>query len=142
MVHGLARTLAGAAVVLGLGLATVAVAQTAPQPVTQGASDIKRTILQRIDVPGSTYETVIALVEIVPNGIIGRHTHFGVDSGVIQSGGVTLNATGLPEQVVAPGGSWQIPANTVHWGKAGPDGAKIVNTYVVEKGKPLATPAP
>jgi hypothetical protein len=28
----------------------------------------------------------------------------------------------------------------VHWGKVGPNGAKIINTYVIEKGKPLATP--
>ena len=90
--------------------------------------------------PGSNYETVIALVEVVPNGVIGKHTHFGFDSGVLQSGDLTLNAVGRSEQIVKPGDSWQIPPNTVHWGKAGPDGAKIVNTYVVEKGKPLATP--
>src|SRR5262245_37209519 len=119
---------------------TPVMAQTTPPAVTQGAGDIKRTVVQRFDVPGSNYETVIALVEIAPNAAIGKHTHPGVDSGVLQSGGIVLNAEGRSEQSVKPGDSWQIPPNTVHWGKAGPNGAKIVNTYVVEKGKPLATP--
>jgi len=131
--------LAAVAFVACLGSATVE-AQTTPPAVTQGASDIKRTIVQRFDVPGSTYETVIALVEIAPNAVIGKHTHPGVDSGVLQSGDIVLNAEGRSEQIVKPGDSWQIPPNTVHWGKAGPNGAKITNTYVIEKGKPLATP--
>lgn len=136
------RTTSLAAVALAVCLVATAGAQTSPPAVTQGASDIKRTILQKFDVPGANYETIIALVEIVPNGIIGRHTHFGIDSGVLQSGDIVLNATGKPEMTMKAGDSWQVPPNTVHWGKAGPNGAKIVNTYVVEKGKPLATPAP
>jgi len=134
-----AAGLAAMAFVVCLG-STPVEAQTTPPAVTQGASDIKRTIVQRFDVPGSNYETVIALVEIAPNAAIGKHTHPGVDSGVLQSGDIVLNAEGRSEQSVKPGDSWQIPPNTVHWGKAGPNGAKIVNTYVVEKGKPLATP--
>ena len=51
-----------------------------------------------------------------------------------------LNAEDRPEQSVKTGDTWQIPPNRVHWGKVGPNGAKIINTYVVEKGKPLATP--
>lgn len=127
-------------IAVAAAVALPALAQTSPPTITQGASDIKRTVLQTFDVPGSNYETVIAVVEIVPNGVIGKHTHFGIDSGVLQAGDVVLNATGMPEMVVKVGGSWQIPPNTVHWGKAGPNGARIINTYVVEKGKPLATP--
>lgn len=125
-----------------LALALNAAAQAPPPAVTKGASDLKRTVLQKFDVPGTNYETVIAIVEIVPNGTIGKHTHFGIDSGVLESGDVVLNVAGQPELAVKAGESWQIPPNTVHGGKAGPNGARIVNTYVVEKGKPLATPAP
>ena len=142
MLFGFYRCASIAAVLFVACLGSAAQAQTAPPAITQGANDIKRTILQKFDVPGSNYETVIALVEIVPNGVIGKHTHFGIDSGVLQSGDISLNAVGRPEQIVKAGDSWQIPPNTVHWGKAGPTGAKIINTYVVEKGKPLATPAP
>jgi quercetin dioxygenase-like cupin family protein len=141
VLHDLIRAAGIVAVACVACLAPVLVeAQTSPPAVTQGASDIKRTILQRFDVPGSNYETVIALVEIAPNAAVGKHTHFGFDSGVLQSGDIVLNADGRSEQIVKPGESWQIPPNTVHWAKVGPNGAKIINTYVVEKGKPLATP--
>jgi quercetin dioxygenase-like cupin family protein len=112
-------------------LGSVAHAQTTPPPITQGANDLKRAILQRFDVPASNYETVI-----------GKHTHFGFDRGALQSGDLMLNAVGRSERILKPGDSWQIPPNTVHWGKAGPNGAKYVNSYVVEKKKPLATPVP
>jgi quercetin dioxygenase-like cupin family protein len=141
MSHCLFRAAGIAAVAFVAFLGSVAVqAQTPPPAITQGASGIKRTILQKFDVPGSSYETVIALVEIAPNGVVPKHTHFGVDSGVLESGELFLTVEGKSEQAVKPGDSWQVPPNTVHWGKAGPDGAKLVNTYVVEKGKPLATP--
>jgi|SRR5215469_8359506 len=130
-----------ATVVLVACLGSTAVqAQTSPPAITEGASGIKRTILQKFDVPGSNYETIIALVEIAPNRVVPKHTHFGVDMGVLQSGELFLTVEGKSERAVKPGDSWQVPPNTVHWGKGGPDGAKIINTYVVEKGKPLATP--
>lgn len=40
------------------------------------------------------------------------------------------------------GDSYQIPPGAVHDAKTGPQGAKVIATYVVEKGKPLASPAP
>jgi quercetin dioxygenase-like cupin family protein len=141
MPHRLFRAAGIAAVAFVACLGSAAVqAQTAPPPITQGASGIKRTILQKFDVPGSSYETVIAVVEIASNGVVPKHTHFGIDSGVLESGELFLTVEGKAEQAVKPGDSWQVPPNTVHWGKAGPNGAKIINTYVVEKGKPLATP--
>lgn len=46
-------------------------------PATQQSATIKRTPLQKFDVPGTNHETVIAMAEIVPNVNIGRHTHPG-----------------------------------------------------------------
>jgi quercetin dioxygenase-like cupin family protein len=40
------------------------------------------------------------------------------------------------------GDSSYIPANTPHAARSGPNGAKVLATYIVEKGKPLASPAP
>src|SRR5580765_8574771 len=99
-----AATIAAVALVACLGPA--AISQTSSPAVTQGASDIKRTILQRFDVPGgSNYETVIAAGDIAPNATIGKHTHPGFDSGVLQSGELFLTAEGKPEQAVKPGES-------------------------------------
>ena len=43
-----------------------------PPSATQQTQNIKRTPLQKFDVPGTNYETVIGLAEIVPNVNIGR----------------------------------------------------------------------
>ena len=128
-----------------VGLAASASAQdnkAAPPAVTQGAGNIKRTILQKFDVPGTAYETVVGIAEVVPNVNIGRHTHFGVETGYMLEGEMVLMVQGQPDKPLKAGGSYVIPAGAPHDGKSGAKGAKVLATYVVEKGKPLATPAP
>jgi len=44
--------------------------------------------------------------------------------------------------VINPGESFVVPAGVIHDAKAGERGGKVLATYIVEKGKPLATPAP
>ena len=116
-------------------------APAAPPPITQGAANIKRTPLQKFDVPGTSYETVIGIAEVVANVKIGRHTHPGPESGYLLDGEMTLLVEGQPPKLLKAGDSYQIPAGAVHDGESGPKGAKLIATYVVEKGKPLATPA-
>ncbi len=118
----------------------VANAQQAPAAATQGASNIKRTPLQKFDVPGTAMETVMAAVDIVPNVSIGRHMHPGIESAYLLEGDVTLLVDGQPEKTLKAGDSWQIPVGVPHDGKTGAKGAKLIVTYVVEKGKPLAVP--
>ena len=43
---------------------------------------------------------------------------------------------------VKTGQSYQVPSGAPHDAKTGSSGAKVLATYVVEKGKPLASPAP
>lgn len=114
---------------------SAAEAQQAP------SGGIKRTPLQKFDVPGQNYETVIGLAEIAPNVNIGRHTHPGVESGYLIEGNFTLLIPGQPDRPLKVGDSYQIPAGAPHDARSGPEGAKVIATYVVEKGKPLASPA-
>jgi quercetin dioxygenase-like cupin family protein len=126
------KTIATIAFVAMLAGAAPALAQDAP---------IKRTPLQKFDVPGTNYETVIGIAEIVPNVNIGRHTHPGPESGYVLEGEMTLLIDGQAPQELKAGQSYKIPPSAVHDAKTGPKGAKVIATYVVEKGKPLATPA-
>jgi quercetin dioxygenase-like cupin family protein len=106
------------------------------------AQNIKRTPLQKFDVPGTSYETVIGIAEIVPNVTIGRHTHPGPESGYVLDGEITLMIDGQAPVQVKTGQSYQVPPGAPHDAKSGASGAKVLATYVVEKGKPLASPAP
>ena len=122
---------------------TVACAQQPTAPAAASAApSIKRTPLQKFDVPGTQYETVIGMAEIAANVSIGRHTHPGPESGYMLDGEMTLLVEGQPPLPLKTGESYKIPPGAVHDAKTGAKGAKVLATYVVEKGKPLASPAP
>ena len=116
----------------------------AAQPLPAGASlpPIKRTILQKIDVPTTNYETITGIAELSPGVNIGRHTHFGPETGHVIEGEFTFLADGKPPLALKAGDSYQVPAGVPHDTRSGEKGAKVLAVYVVEKGKPLATPAP
>jgi quercetin dioxygenase-like cupin family protein len=134
------KTTAIIALLVLLGSAPVQ-AQQLPAAANQTAN-IKRTPLQKFDVPGTNYETVIGMAEIVPNVNIGKHTHPGPESGFMLEGDMTLLVDGQPPLEVKAGQSYKVPPGAVHDAKTGARGAKVLATYVVEKGKPLASPAP
>jgi quercetin dioxygenase-like cupin family protein len=53
-----------------------------------------------------------------------------------------LPIEGQPTRALKPGDGFVVPPNTPHaGGKNGDKKTKIASTYVVEKGKPLASPA-
>jgi quercetin dioxygenase-like cupin family protein len=133
----IARILFGALAAISI----VGTAASQPPAMTQQTQTIKRTPLQKFDVPGTAYETVIGIAEITPNVTIGRHTHPGPESGYILDGDLVVMIDGQPEKTLRAGDSYQVPAGAVHDARTGPNGAKVIATYVVEKGKPLATPA-
>ena len=50
------------------------------------SESMKQTILEQFDVPGSSYETVMMLVEIPPGVNSGLHTHPGFDAAYLLDG--------------------------------------------------------
>jgi quercetin dioxygenase-like cupin family protein len=48
---------------------------------------------------------------------------------------------GQPPRALKPGDSFNIPAGVVHDARSGEKGAKVLATYIIERGKPLASPA-
>ncbi len=125
-----------AAAALAIGGVAFAQGQMAP------TAGLKRTLLQKFDVPPGERETVVAVVEIPPNADVARHTHPGPETDYVLEGDLILDVQGVGPKPYKAGYSFYIPAGVVHGGKGGPNGAKIIATYIVEKGKPLATPAP
>ena len=127
------RRFAGCALCAGLGL----IAAEAP-----GQSPaITRTILRRMDVPDTNYVNVLARVEIGAGGLVARHTHPGIESSFVQSGRGTLLVDGQTDLALGPGVSFQVPPRTPHSARGGDTPMLILISYVVEKDKPLASPA-
>lgn len=124
-------------IILGLSIAALAAGVAlAQQPA------IKRTMLQKTDFPEG-HAIVQAIAEISAGGAAGRHTHPGVETAYILEGEADLIVEGQPDRRVKAGDSFQIPAGVVHDAKVhGDKNVKVLGVYVVDKTKPLASPAP
>jgi quercetin dioxygenase-like cupin family protein len=103
---------------------------------------VKRTVLQQVDISVPGREAVTALAEIQPGASIGRHTHPGEEIGYVLEGTVRLEQEGAQPLTLSAGKAFAVPAGKVHDATNSGQGlVRILVTYVVEKGKPLATPA-
>ena len=110
-----------------------------PDPTTPG---VTRKLLSETDGPAPGYVTLLMEAEIAAGVAVGRHTHPGVESAYVLEGGFELPIEGQPTRTLKPGDGFQIPPATPHaGGKAGTAKTRVLITYVVEKGKPLASPA-
>ena len=111
--------------------------KAAPQPV--------RTILERHDqsgVPGK--EIVIGSATLPAGTSIGYHTHPGDEAGYVLKGNLILKTRGQPDRLLKAGDSFFNPRGAVHSVVAAPggDGGTAVSAWIIDKGQPLATPAP
>ena len=137
------RDLAGLASCAICGLtgfiATDALAQGTPTTTTPG---VTRKVLSQMDGPMPGYVTINVEAEIEPGVTVARHTHPGIESGYVLEGGFDLPIQGQPTRTLKPGDAFQVPPETPHAGSPNGDKkSRIAITYVVEKGKPLASPA-
>ena len=106
------------------------------------AQGIKRTPLQKVEFPDG-YNTVTGIAEIPAGGAAGRHTHPGIETGYVLDGEGDLLIEGQAPLHLKAGDSYQIPVGAIHDAKvSGDKPLKVLGVYVVDKTKPLASPAP
>ncbi|SRR6266567_7024845 len=104
---------------------------------------IQRTVVHKADVSVPGREAVIARVELAPQARAGRHTHPGDEISYVIEGEGEILVEGQPPRKVKTGEGFVIPAGAKHDAhNTGMAPLKLLGVYVVEKGKPLATPAP
>jgi len=105
------------------------------------APGFKRIEVQDRDLSVPGRHAVQAKAEFEPGGAVGRHTHPGEELSIVLEGQLLLEVDGQPARTVKAGESFFIPAGTIHAGKnTGSGKAVVFATYIVEKGKPVATP--
>jgi len=104
---------------------------------------VKRTVVKTGDVSVPGREAVIANVEIAPGGAVGRHTHPGDEISYVVAGEGEILMEGKPPLKIKAGDGFVVPGGTKHDAhNTGTQPLRLIAVYVVEKGKPLATPAP
>ena len=117
-------------------------AEASAQGAPPAAGGVTRKILSKSDGPTAGYETLLVEATIEAGVAVGRHTHPGIESAYVLEGGFELPIQGQETRMLKAGDGFQIPADTPHaGGKAGTAKTRVLITYVVQKGKPLASPA-
>ena|SRR4029079_4123803 len=103
---------------------------------------IKRTDLQQHDLSVAGREVVQVRVDIGPGVVAARHSHPGEEIVYVLEGSLEYQLEGQPPVTLKAGGVLFIPAGTIHSAKnVGSGNAAELATYIVEKGKPLVSPA-
>jgi len=117
-----------------VGLAAVA------EEAQQGS--LKRATLQTGEFPPG-YETVMIVAQMEPGKCSGWHTHPGLESSYFLEGEVLIHFAGKPDLVVKAGQPVLIAPGLPH-NDCNVSGKpfKALAHYIVEKGKPLASPVP
>jgi len=106
------------------------------------ASGVRRKLLSQLDGPMPGYTTINMEVELDAGVAVPRHTHPGIESSYVLEGGFELPIQGQPTRMLKAGDGFQVPPETPHaGGKPSDQKSKLAITYVVEKGKPLVSPA-
>jgi quercetin dioxygenase-like cupin family protein len=122
--------------------AAVAICATAMTPSAKPQVGLERKILLEQDLAIPGYEVVLAQVTLAIGGREGRHSHPGTLVANILEGELTLELEGKPTKIVKAGESVLVEPGQVHEGfNKGSVPIKALATFIVEKGKPLATPA-
>jgi quercetin dioxygenase-like cupin family protein len=115
--------------------------QTNPQPAADAlASRLKRTELQHraSSIPGR--EIVQVLTEIPAGVESGWHVHPGEEVGYILAGTVEMMIEGQPTLTLHAGDPFLMPPRVPHNAlDVGPETGRMLSTYIVEIGQPLAT---
>ena len=99
-------------------------------------------VLQRAAVPGTDREMGMGIADFPPNSAKPRQKALGPETCYVLKGEVTVEIEGQQIKFFHEGESFQFPAMTVHQTTAGPEGARILATWVHTPGDQFNIPAP
>jgi quercetin dioxygenase-like cupin family protein len=100
-----------------------------------------RKMLQDQTLSAHDRHAVQVVAQFAPGVAAGKHTHPGEELGYVLEGTLLLEVEGAPARTLNAGDSFFVPAGKPHDGKnIGSGVAKVLATYIVETGKPVASP--
>ena len=104
------------------------------------AGKLARREVQRSPLSISGRE-MVQVETLIPAGVeSGWHIHPGEEVGYIIAGEVEMRVEGRASVVLQPGDGFLIPPRTPHNARdLGPETGRMLSTYIVETGQPIAT---
>src|SRR5688572_9759116 len=123
-------------------LSAIALTLVAGTALVSAQEPFVRAPLQKVEYPAG-FETHVMLVTSAPGAPLPRHTHPGVEISYVVEGELTVTIEGKEPVVVKAGSSFAVPAGAPHSAKnTASIPTKVLATFVIEKGKPITSPAP
>ena len=120
-----------------VALCCSSLAQTKSKPPTARET----VVLQRVAVPGTDREMGMGIADFPPNSSKPRQKALGPETCYVLKGQVTVEVEGQQTRVFYVGESFQFPAMVVHQTSAGPEGARVLATWVHTPGDQFNIPA-
>jgi quercetin dioxygenase-like cupin family protein len=104
------------------------------------AGKLARREIQRAQLSIAGRE-MVQVETLIPAGVeSGWHIHPGEEVGYIVEGQVEMRVQGRPTVVLQPGQGFLIPPRVPHNARdVGPETGRMLSTYIVETGQPIAT---
>ncbi len=106
----------------------------------RGAAGLKRTLMKQTDGPMDGYVTV-EMRSTSSRARRSRAMPIRASNPAMWSRAEPNSRWTARQRALTPGDGFQVPTRVAHGGKNGAAKTVVVSTYVVEKGKPLASPA-
>lgn len=124
-------------------LASIAIAVPSA-PAAAQAPGVTAKPLMRTTVSGDeTKETVLLMVEFAAGAALGRHTHPGDEYAILIEGTLELHADEQEPRRVVAGQAYHNPRGLIHGARNVGEGvARIVATFVIDRGRPITVPVP
>jgi quercetin dioxygenase-like cupin family protein len=87
-------------------------------------------------------EAIIATAELAPGASTGRHTHPGDEYATVLQGMVEIRVDGQEPKRVGAGDAYHNAKGVLHETRSvGTVPAKLVSTFIIDKGQPITQPA-
>jgi quercetin dioxygenase-like cupin family protein len=130
--------------VLGLGGVVASIAALSGQADKRTRDDLAGKLARRevqrspLSIPN---REMVQVETLIPAGVeSGWHVHPGEEVGYIIAGQVEMRVQGRATVVLRPGEGFLIPPRIPHNARdLGPETGRMLSTYIVETGQPIAT---
>jgi quercetin dioxygenase-like cupin family protein len=124
-------------------LAAGAMTLAAAAMTSARAADVPRQEVARHALSTPNREGVMIVATLQPGETSQRHTHPGEDFGYVLEGTIVLHVNGRPDQALTKDQVFFVERGIAHNAtNTGSIAARVLDTYVVDKGKPVLTAVP
>jgi quercetin dioxygenase-like cupin family protein len=127
---------------LSVFLATLVAAPASLHAFAEPTGMVSTPLLRTTVSGDDRREALIGIAELAPGGSTGRHSHPGDEYATVLQGTLELRVDGREARRLGAGEAYHNPRGVIHETRnVGDDTARVLSTFILDKGQPLMQPA-